>query len=81
MEEILNDMDLALEGVPFSENNKNIIKGLAILEHRNPDFEYSKEGLTLSEKLMEMRDYYLSKGYVSSEILNELNSNKIGILK
>lgn len=82
LDEILNDMELALEGVPFSEQNKNIIYGLAILEHKNPDFCYSKGDLTLSEKIMEIRNYYLNKGYANNyEILNELGSNKIGIFR
>lgn len=82
IEEIINDMELALEGVPFSENNKNIIRGLAILEHKNPSFKYSKDNLPLYEKVMEIRNYYINKGYLNNyEILDELNINKIGVLR
>lgn len=82
MAEILNDMDLALEGVPFSENNKNIQYGIALLEHKNPSFSYSTDNLSLNDKVNELRVYYLNNGYTSNnEILNEISSYQMSVLK
>ena len=72
MEEIINDMDLALEGVAVSNSNQNIQRGLAILEHIFPTFSYSKEGLSLNEKVNEIKNYCFLKGYISNEAILEL---------
>lgn len=47
---IINDMDLVLEGIPFSSDNLNIKIGLSILEHNIPNFKYSNNNLNISEK-------------------------------
>lgn len=74
--EIINDMDLALEGIPFSCDNSNIKKGLSILEHNVPNFEYSKNNLNLLEKIEEIKNYYYSLGYSNSSILDIFTSNQ-----
>lgn len=72
MEEIINDMDLALEGVAVSNSNQNIQRGLAILEHVFPTFSYSKKDLSLNEKVSEIKNYCFLKGYISNEAILEL---------
>lgn len=80
MEEIMNDMDLALEGVVVSNSNKNVERGLAILEHIFPTFYYSSKDLSLNEKVREIKNYCFLKGYISNEaILELLASYKVGI--
>ena len=82
MSEIMNDMDLALEGVPVSESNQNIQMGLAILEHKMPEFHYSHNNLSLSEKVNEIKRYYLCNGYTTNtEILNEISSDVVSVTK
>lgn len=68
--EIINDMDLVLEGIPFSSENKNIKIGLFILEHNVPNFKYSKDNLNILEKLEEIKKYYYSLGYDNNSILD-----------
>lgn len=74
--EIVNDMDLVLEGIPFSSDNKNIQKGLSILEHNVPNFEYSKNNLNLLQKIEEIKNYYYSLGYDNNSILEVISTNQ-----
>lgn len=80
--EVINDMDLALEGVPVNNNNHHVQTGLFILEHQFPSFHYSSEDLNLSDKINEMKNYFYQMGYQSNnEILELLSSNKTGLNK
>ena len=82
MYEVVNDMDLALEGVPVNNNNHHVQTGLAILEHQFPSFHYSNENLTLNDKINEIKKYCYQIGYSSnSEILELVSSKKIGFNK
>ena len=64
--EVINDMDLALEGVPVSEDNINVKRGLAILQYIMPAFKYSSNDLSINDKVSEIKEYC---------ILNNLSYN------
>lgn len=70
---IINDMDLVLEGIPFSSDNLNIKIGLSILEHNIPNFKYSNNNLKISEKIEEIKNYYYSIGYDNNSILEVIS--------
>lgn len=75
MDGIINDMDLALEGVTVSNSNRFVQTGLAILEHQFPNFSYSNDDLSLNEKVNEMRQHCLLMGYHGNdEILSLISS-------
>ena len=74
---IINDMDLVLEGIPFSSDNLNIKIGLSILEHNAPNFEYSNDNLNINEKIEEIKNYYYGIGYNNNNsILEVISANQ-----
>ena len=73
---IVNDMDLVLEGIPFSSNNLNIKIGLSILEHNAPNFKYSNDNIKINEKIEEIKKYYYSIGYDNNSILEVISTNQ-----
>ena len=73
---IVNDMDLVLEGIPFSSNNLNIKIGLSILEHNAPNFKYSNDDIKINEKIEEIKNYYYSIGYDNNSILEVISTNQ-----
>ena len=82
MEEIINDMDLALEGVPVSEDNINVKRGLAILQYIMPAFKYSSNDLSINDKVSEIKEYYILNGYTDTfEIIQAISSINIGRVK
>lgn len=72
--QIINDMDLVLEGIPFSMDNQNVINGLSILEHNAPEFKYSRKNMNLLEKIDEIKKYYYNLGYDNNSILDIFSS-------
>lgn len=82
MEEIINDMDLALEGVPVSEDNINVKRGLAILQYIMPAFKYSSNDLSINDKVSEIKEYCILNGYTDTfEIIQAISSINIGRVK
>lgn len=76
MSGIINDMDLVLEGIPFSSDNMNIKIGLSILEHNIPNFKYSSDNLNINEKIEEIKNYYYGIGYNNNSILEVISANQ-----
>ena len=73
---IINDMDLVLEGIPFSSDNLNIKIGLSIFEHNAPNFEYSNDNLNINENIEEIKNYYYGIGYNNNSILEVISANQ-----